>query len=96
MEEIQGEVLRFRAEKRVDKMMILGLNVLQELRNSQENQVQKLGESLMEIEEFLFNKYGVEIDLGHLVKHVEILDEHQAKAYRKRFLDYGGELRREI
>lgn len=96
MEEIQGEVLRFRAEKRIDKMMILGLNVLQELRNQQENQIQKLGDSLMEIEEFLHEKYGVDIDLGHLVKHAEILDESQAKTYRKRFLDYGGELRREL
>lgn len=96
MEEIQGQVLRFRAEKRISRMMAFGLGVLNELKVEQENQLTKLGDSLLEIEEFLSEKYSIDIDLGHLAKHGEFLDDAKMKAIRKRFLDYGGELQREL
>ena len=96
MEEIQEQVLRFRAEKRISRMTAFGLTVLNELKLEQDNQLAKLGESLLEIEEFLNQRYKIDIDLGHLAKHGEFLDDAKMKAIRKRFLDYGGELQREL
>lgn len=96
MEEIQEQVLRFRAEKRISRMTAFGLTIINELKIEQENQLWKLGESLLEIEEFLNQKHKIDIDLAHLAKHGVFLDEAKMKAIRKRFLDYGGELQREL
>jgi len=96
VEELQEQVLRFRAEKRISRMAAFGITAVTELRLEQENQIAKLGDSLLDIEEFLKEKHGIEIDLAHLAKHAEFLDDAKLKAIRKRFLDYNGELQREL
>lgn len=96
MNDIEQDVQRFRAEKRIDNMMVFGLNVLREIKDAQDSQMEKLSDSLEEIEAFLLEKHGIQIDLAHLAKHAEYLDETQAKSIRKRFLDYGGMMRREL
>ncbi len=95
MDEIKELVQRFRAEKRIDSMMIFGLEIMKESREAQENQISKLGESLVEMEEALASK-GITVELAHLAKHAEFFDEFQHKAMRKRFLDQGGSLRRDL
>ena len=96
MEEIQGQVLRFRAEQRISRMMKFALDSLEEVYALQQNALNKLGESLADIEESVYQETGKEIDLAHLAKHGEFLDETLLKLYRKKLLDYGGEMRREL
>jgi hypothetical protein len=96
MEEIQGQVLRFRAEQRISRMMKFALDSLEEIYALQQNSLSKLGESLADIEESVYSETGKEIDLAHLAKHGEFLDETLLKLYRKKLLDYGGEMRREL
>lgn len=94
MEDVKEEVLRFRAERRITEMVKYCLGILEDARVQQEIQVEKLGESLAEHEMFVFEKSGVDVELAHLVKHAESLGDTQYQIYRKRILDYGGELRR--
>lgn len=96
VEEIKGEVLRFRAEQRITRMMKFALDSLEEVYALQQNSLNKLGESLADIEESVFSETGKNIDLAHLAKHGEFLDETLLKLYRKKLLDYAGELRREL
>lgn len=96
MEEIKEHVLRFRAEQRISRMVKFALDCLEEIRVLQQNQIEKLGESLSDLEETVFSETGKSIDFCHLAKHAEFLDETQQKLYRKKLLDYCGELRREL
>ena len=94
MDEVKEEVLRFRAERRITEMVKYCLGILEDARVQQEIQVEKLGESLSDYELFVFEKSGVDVELAHLAKHAESLGDTQYQVYRKKLLDYGGEMRR--
>ena len=94
MEDVKEEVLRFRAERRITEMVKYCLGILEDARVQQEIQVEKLGDSLSEHEMFVFEKSGVDVELAHLAKHAESLGDAQYQLYRKKLLDYGGEMRR--
>lgn len=96
MEEHKDLIARFRGEQRISSMMKYSLDVLSDIRDQQSIQIDKLGESLIDMESFLNEKYGIEIDLAHLAKHAEFLDESQFNLLRKKILDCGGTLRREL
>ena len=94
MEDVKEEVLRFRAERRITEMVKYCLSILEDARVQQEIQVEKLGESLSDYELFVFEKSGVDVELAHLAKHAESLGDVQYNLYRKKLLNYGGEMRR--
>lgn len=90
------EITRFRGERRIAEMMKFSLDILGEIYLLQGRQTAKLGESMIEMEEFLKAKYDIDVDLGHLVKHAELLDEETLKLLRKRLFTHGETLRREL
>ena len=96
MNEHEDLIARFRGEQRISSMMKYSLDILNDIREQQSIQVNKLGESLLDIESFLNERYDIDIDIAHLTKHAEFLDEFQFAIIRKKILDYGGVLRREL
>jgi len=94
--EFKDDVARFRAESRITALMKNALDQIGEIYLQGQNQIEKLGNSLCEMEEFLFEKYGIEIDLAHLAKHAEFLDDNTHDLYRKRIFDYCANLKKEL
>lgn len=89
-------ITRFRGERRITEMLKFGLDQIGEIYTLQSKQLEKLGDSLCDIEEFLFSKHGIEIDLAHLAKHGEFLDENQLMIYRDRMFCHCKSLKNEL
>ena len=89
-------IARFRAESRISALMKYCLDIVNDIRAQQCAQIEKLGESLAEYEDFVEEKSGVELDLAHLAKHAEFFDEVQFESARNRILDYAKNLRRDL
>lgn len=83
---IRGIVLTFKHD----------LDVIAEIKKEHDSSIKKLCDSLEEYEVFLKEKYGIDIELCHLSKHADFLDDEKMSIIRKRILDYGNSLRREV
>lgn len=57
--------------------------------------MERLLESLSDMEQYCKER-GVDIELCHLANHANFFDEKRADFYRKKVLDWGNNLKREI
>lgn len=76
-------------------MFKFALEVLQDIKLEHDEMVEKLGESLGDMEDFI-EKQGVKIELCHLVNYSSFLTEEKLNFYRKKILDHGNKLKREL
>lgn len=88
--------LVFNAKRRIIMMFKFALDKIQDIKVEHDVAQNKLRASLEEIEFFLSDKYNIDIELQHLAKHVDYLDEQRLADYRKEILDYGNNLKREM
>lgn len=72
------------------------LEILAEIKKEHDISLEKLSQSLCDYEVFLKEKYHIDIELNHLLNHADYLDEQKVLMYRKRILDYGNALKREM
>lgn len=72
------------------------LEILAEIKREHDTSLEKLSQSLCDYEIFLKDKYGIDVELNHLLNHADYLDEQKIAIYRKRILDYGNTLKREM
>ena len=89
-------IARYRGERRIVEMMKFSLDQLNEIYVLQKNQLEKLAESLIDMERFVYNHFGEDLDLEHLAKHGEFLDEKLLEMYRKRMFDHCKALKLEL
>lgn len=95
-DEMFTKALYFGAIRRVKLLFKFMLEMLAEIKTEHEISVKKLDCTLQDIEKFIKEKHGVDVPLRQLVRHSDFLDEDKSKLYRKRILDYGNALVREI
>lgn len=93
---MNSEVNKFQALRRLVSCFKNGLSVLEEIRDEHDSCIEKLLESFVDIELFIKEKYSVDVDLQHLIKHAEFFDEERFQYWRKKILDHGNSLKREI
>lgn len=95
-DETNTKALYFGAIRRLRLLFKFMLEMLAEIKAEHEISVKKLNLTLVDIERFVKEKHGIDIQLNQMVRHADFLDEEKAKLYRKRILDYGNALVREL
>lgn len=85
----------FRQTRRIVSMWNFALEQIQDIKTEHDNSIEKLLESLSDMEAFLEER-GISVELCHLVNHATFLDENRMKFYRKKILDHGNNLKREL
>lgn len=81
------------ANKKLLSLSKFFLGLLEDLRADHDEKIEKGGESLIEIEETLSEKYKIEMDLGHLAKHFEFFTEKNYLSTRKKITDFAENLK---
>lgn len=88
--------MRFTAERAVKLLFKLFLEVLNELKVENEENQENLKKTFLELEDFLKKEHGISVNLISYLKYSNNLDDNKIKQLRKRILDYGNSLLREI
>ena len=88
--------MRFTAERAVKLLFKLFLEILDEQKVENEENQKNLENTFLELEEFLKKEHGISINLISYLKYSNNLDYNKIKQLRKRILDYGNSLLREI
>jgi hypothetical protein len=88
--------MRFTAERAVKLLFKLFLEILDEQKIQNEDNQKNLEITFLELEEFLKKEHGISINLISYLKYSNNLDDNKIKQLRKRILDYGNSLLREI
>jgi hypothetical protein len=88
--------MRFTAERAVKLLFKLFLEILDEQKVQNEDNQKNLEITFLELEEFLKKEHGISINLISYLKYSNNLDDNRIKQLRKRILDYGNSLLREI
>lgn len=86
---------RFRQVRRAVSIWKCALEQLQDIKTEHDNAIERLFSSLEDIEEHLKEK-GIDIELCHLVNYTGFLDDKRMDFYRKKILDHGNNVKREI
>lgn len=89
-------IFRFQAIRRLIVCFKHSIGILEEVRADHDSAIDKVSESLADIEVFLKDRYNVDIELQHLIKHMEFFDEERFQYWRKKILDHGNALKREL
>ncbi len=88
--------MRFTAERAVKLLFKLFLEILDEQKVENEENQKNLEKTFLELEDFLKKEHGISINLISYLKYSNNLDDNKIKQLRKRILDYGNSLLREI
>jgi len=88
--------MQFTAIRAVKLLFRHFLEIFDELKFDSENNNKNLAATFKEIEEFLKTEHGVSVNLSPFLKYSNVIDENKSKQIRKRILDYGNSLIREI
>ena len=88
--------MRFTAERAVKLLFKLFLEILDEQKVENEENQKNLENTFLELEDFLKKEHGISINLISYLKYSNNLDDNKIKQLRKRILDYGNSLLREI
>lgn len=90
------QIALFRANRALTLLAKQILEILEDFKSEHDLRLNQAAESLIDMEEFLYSKHSVEIDLGHLGKHFEFLNDARFQTARKKILDYANTLKREM
>jgi len=90
------ENMRFTAIRAVKLLFRQFLEVFDELKVEGELNNKKLEATFVEMEDFLKREHGVSVNLRSFLKYSNVVSEDKCKQLRKRILDYGNSLIREI
>lgn len=90
------ENMRFTAIRAVKLLFRQFLEVFDELKVEGELNNKKLEETFVEMEDFLKREHSVSVNLRSFLKYSNVVNEDKCKQLRKRILDYGNSLIREI
>lgn len=93
---MNAETMKFTAIRAVKLLFRQFLEIFDELKVDSENNARNLKETFVDIELFLKKEHGVSISLTPFLKHYNAIDDNKSKQIRKRILDYGNHLIREI
>lgn len=88
--------MQFTAVRAVKLLFKLFLEIFDELKVENDVKIKNLTQTLGELEVFLKKEHGISVSLESYVKYTNLLDENKQKQIRKRVLDYGNALLREI
>ena len=88
--------MRFTAERAVKLLFKLFLEILDEQKVESEENKKNLEKTFLELEDFLKKEHGISVNLISYLKYSNNLDDNKIKQLRKRILDYGNSLLREI
>jgi ABC-type phosphate/phosphonate transport system substrate-binding protein len=88
--------MRFTAERAVKLLFKLFLEILDEQKVENEENQKNLEKTFLELENFLKKEHGISVNLISYLKYSNNLDDNKIKQLRKRILDYGNSLLREI
>jgi hypothetical protein len=88
--------MQFTAERAVKLLFKLFLEILDEEKVENEENQKNLEKTFLELEDFLKKEHGISVNLISYLKYSNNLDDNKIKQLRKRILDYGNSLLREI
>jgi IS4 transposase len=88
--------MQFTAVRAVKLLFKLFLEIIDEIRVENNVKLDELNKTLEDLEIFLKKEHGISISLTSYMKYSNVLDDHKMKQLRKRVLDYGNSLLREI
>ena len=88
--------MRFTAERAVKLLFKLFLEILDEQKVESEENQKNLEKTFLELEDFFKKEHGISVNLISYLKYSNNLDDNKIKQLRKRILDYGNSLLREI
>lgn len=88
--------MQFTAVRAVKLLLKLSLEILDELKIENDLKINELKISLEDLEAFLKREYSISVHLAPYVKYTNPLNEDKKRQLRKRILDTGNSLIREI
>jgi hypothetical protein len=88
--------IQFTAIRAVKLLFKQFLEILDELKVENNSKIEDLQTTLVELEGFLKKEHGISVSLTSYIKYTNIFDENKMKLLRKRILDSGNALIREI
>jgi hypothetical protein len=88
--------MQFTAVRAVKLLFKLFLEILDEEKVENEENQKNLEKTFLELEDFLKKEHGISVNLISYLKYSNNLDDNKIKQLRKRILDYGNSLLREI
>lgn len=71
------------------------LEQIQDIKTEHDNALERLVNALGDMEDHLRDR-GVAVELGHLAHFADFFDDKRAEFYRKKILDHGNSLKREV
>jgi hypothetical protein len=90
------DIYVFNGTRRIKLLFKFCLDMLTEIKKEHDTNLEKLVNSLSDFEDFLLDKEKIKIELAHLANHSDYLDDSKMAILRKRVLDYGNALIREM
>ncbi len=76
-------------------MFSLCLDIIAEIKTEHDIAIDQVGQALSELEDFI-EEQGMKVNLTHLINLFDFLNDEKIKIYRKRILDHGNNLKREL
>lgn len=86
---------KFRQKRRIISLWNFALDLIGDIQSEHDAMIERHGESLGDMEEFL-EQQGYKVELCHLANYARFLDEAKIKSFRKKILDHGNNLIREL
>ncbi len=86
----------FRAKRAIVSLHKFCLDLLADLCKEHDDRINKCGDSLLDMEEFIQTSHGIDVDIAHLTKHFSFFDEERLKLIRKKILNHSEALQREL
>ncbi len=87
---------RFRQTRRITTVFKFALGQLQDIQIEHNIARDNLLQSLEDMENWLEEKHGVKLELCHLVNSANYFTDERVEFYRKRILDHGNNIKREV
>ena len=92
----EEQIQLFRAIRSLNALKIFALTILEDLCAEHNAQIERVGESLSDMEFHIYEKTKQDFDLAHLTKHFAFLDDKKYASLRKKLFDYAGNLERSL
>lgn len=93
--DIKLDAMTFEQQRSVRAMFKFALDIIQEIKAEHDDNVTKFYSSVITLQNFIKSKYNIDIELEHLINHIDYLDDEKMARTRKKILDFGNNLIRQ-
>lgn len=91
-----SDLIKFNSIRKIVLCFKHSLEILNDIKLEHDKRLSELYKSLEDLEIFVKDKTGFDLEFCHLSNHVDFLSDEKIALLRKKILDYGNNLKREM